>query len=74
LAAVHLGCFSVGAAITFVPQFFLGLQGMPPRYADYPEAFATWNQVSSLGSVVMAAGLFAFLAGIIRARMNVISP
>ena len=43
---------------------FLGLAGMPRRYADYPDAFAGWNFVSSIGSYISFAGLLVFLFGI----------
>lgn len=47
--------------IVFFPQHFLGLQGMPRRYADYPDAYAGWNLVSSLGYFVTFAGTLVFL-------------
>ena len=37
---------------------------MPRRVADYPDAFAHWNYISSIGSYISAAGLIAFFAGI----------
>jgi cytochrome c oxidase subunit 1 len=37
---------------------------MPRRIADYPDAFAHWNYISSIGSYISAAGLIAFFAGI----------
>ena len=43
---------------------FLGLAGMPRRYADYPDAFAGWNMVSSIGSYIAFAGFLVFLFGI----------
>ncbi|MGF1550987.1 MAG: cytochrome c oxidase subunit I [Paracoccaceae bacterium] len=60
MGQVHFWTMFVGANITFFPQHFLGRQGMPRRYIDYPEAFALWNYVSSIGAFISMAS-FVFL-------------
>ena len=58
---VHFWLFFIGANITFFPQHFLGRQGMPRRYIDYPEAFAHWNYISSIGAFIAFASFLLFI-------------
>jgi cytochrome c oxidase subunit 1 len=64
---LHFWVTFIGVNLVFFPQHFLGLAGMPRRYADYPDAFAGWNLVSSIGSYISAFGVFIFLFGVIQA-------
>jgi len=51
----------IGANITFFPQHFLGLAGMPRRIPDYPDAFAGWNYISTIGSYITFSGAIFFV-------------
>ena len=60
LGKLHFFVMFIGVNLIFFPQHFLGLQGMPRRIPDYNPAFEYWNHISSIGYMVMAAGMVIF--------------
>ena len=69
LGRLHLLLWVVGFAVTFVPQYILGAEGMPRRIADYPpdRGWDTLNLISTIGALILAVGTLPFIAAVWRA-------
>ncbi len=57
----------VGFNLTFMPQHFVGLSGMPRRIPDYSTQFADFNMISSIGAFMFGLSQLMFLFNVISA-------
>ena len=64
---IHFWTTFIGVNLLFFPMHFLGLQGMPRRIPDYPDAFHGWNYIASIGSYISFGSTLFFVASVIYA-------
>ena len=66
LGQIHFWLFFIAFHMTFLVQHWLGVVGMPRRYATYlPEDGFTWmNQLSTVGAFLMAASLLPWVLNV----------
>jgi cytochrome c oxidase subunit 1 len=72
LGKLHFWLLFVGFHTTFLVQHWLGVEGMPRRYASYGanEGFTTLNQVSSVGAFILGASMLPFFLNIYKSRKS----
>jgi len=63
----HFWISFIGFNLTFMPQHFIGLAGMPRRIPDYNLQFADFNMMSSIGAFIYGASQLLFLFNVISA-------
>lgn len=68
----HFWALILGVNVTFIPQHFLGIQGIPRRIPDYADAYTGWNFTSSIGSIVSLGATVIFLYVLYKLTLNTI--
>lgn len=58
---IHFTTTFLGVNLTFFPQHYIGLKGMPRRYVDFPDSLINLNLFSSLGSCIRIVAVLIFI-------------
>ena len=67
LGKVHFWLIFIGVNVTFFPMHFSGMAGMPRRIPDYPDAYAGYNMVSTIGAWITILGMAVFFYAMVKA-------
>ncbi|MGI9084482.1 MAG: aa3-type cytochrome oxidase subunit I [Aeromicrobium sp.] len=72
LGKIHFWLLFLGFHMTFLVQHWLGVEGMPRRYADYGvnDGFTTLNEISSIGAFLLGASTLPFLYNVWKSRKS----
>jgi len=71
---IHFWWSLISFNVTFFPMHFLGLAGMPRRYADYPMQFADFNAIASIGGLAFGLAQVYFFFFVLLPTMRGIGP
>ena len=66
LGRLHFIVVMIGFNLTFIPQFMVGLAGMPRRIPDYPLMFSEWNMISSIGAFILGVSHLIFFWAVLK--------
>ena len=70
LGKLHFWLSFIGVNVTFFPQHWIGLAGMPRRVPDYALQFADWNMISSVGAFLFGASQILFMYIVLKTVMG----
>jgi cytochrome c oxidase subunit I len=72
LGKIHFWLLFIGFHMTFLVQHWLGVEGMPRRYADYKptDGFTGLNELSSIGAFLLGASTIPFLYNVWKSRTS----
>jgi cytochrome c oxidase subunit 1 len=72
LGKIHFWLLFIGFQTTFLVQHWVGVEGMPRRYADYlpTDGFTVLNQVSSVGAFLLGGSTLVFIYNVWKSRNN----
>lgn len=65
LGEIHFWLLFISVNVIFLPMHFLGLNGMPRRIPQYPDAFIGWNYISSIGSAISVISVLVGLKSVL---------